>query len=357
MSPRVRKTLAQVGSFVLAGALLYLALRGVDLGTVAEALRQADYRWLAPLVVVVVTAHLLRAWRWQILLRALPGGPEGTRRASLKVAFYSVMIGYMVNYAAPRLGEVARTANLSARARLPFGGVFGTVVVERVLDVAVLAAALLSVPFFLAGRMAVLDELFLTPARARLGALPIGLMAALGVGVAALVAAIWYAAARHRRTAAFWQTRVRPALSSFKDGVLTLLRARRRGALLLSTLAMWACYLFMAYLPLVMLGMTGAYGLGLAEAWCLMALGALGVVVPSPGGTGSYHYITIQALVYLFGVPEAPAATYAVLAHGAQLVLYVTGGALVLLLQGTGLSALLRRPAAAPSADASQRDV
>ena len=81
-------------------------------------------------------------------------------------------------------------------------------------------------------------------------------------------------------------------------------RARRPVALVVSTVLMWLCYVLMAHLPFVMLGMTDAYGLTLLDTWAIMALGALGIVVPSPGGVGSYHYITIQTLVHLFAVDE-----------------------------------------------------
>src|SRR5690606_10998050 len=189
MSPRTRRALAQVGSFVLAGVLLYLALRGVDLGEVVVALRDADYTWLAPLVVIVVLSHVLRAIRWRALIEALP---ELERRAesrlpSIKEAFFSVMIGYMVNYAAPRLGEVARTANLSARSRISFSSLFGTVVVDRVLDVIVLLAAIVSVLFLLLDQIATIDRLFFAPIAERLGAIPAILIAGVAIAVGLLV--------------------------------------------------------------------------------------------------------------------------------------------------------------------------
>lgn len=67
-----RRRLFQIGSFVLAGGLLALALYGIDLTNIWEAFRQADYRWLPPLIVLVLGSNLLRAWRWQILIEALP---------------------------------------------------------------------------------------------------------------------------------------------------------------------------------------------------------------------------------------------------------------------------------------------
>jgi uncharacterized membrane protein YbhN (UPF0104 family) len=337
VTARTRRRLTQAGSFLLAGVLLWLALRGVDFRTVWDALRTADYRWLAPLALLMLASHLLRAWRWVLLLRATDA-PLDSRPATLLGAFYSVMIGYMINYAAPRLGEAARTANLSARTRRPFAGVFGTVVVERLLDTAVLVLALISTVFLLADQLGVLNERFLAPALARLDAVPVSRLVVAGVGALAAGALLTWGL-RQRR---LWADYVRPTLRSFRSGVLSLGRTGRPAALVVSTAGIWICYGLMAYLPLLILKMADPYDLSLLDGWCLMALGAIGVAIPSPGGTGSYHYITIQSLVWLFAVPRAPAATYAVLTHGAQLVVYVIVGFGCLLAQGRTLGDLWR---------------
>ena len=340
MSPRARRLLAQAGSFVLAGTLLYLALRGVDLSEVLGALKRANYAWLLPLIAVTLLSHLVRAWRWQILLAALP--EVESRRTSLTTAFSSVMIGYMVNYAAPRLGEVARTANLARRERIGFSAVFGTVFVERILDMLVLSGALVSVFFLLLDRFETVQELFIEPIYDQLGELPALAIAFAIVAVGLLVFLIFRQFLRSEDSAVrrLWDTKALPVLVSFKDGAMTLLRSRARVALIGSTILIWVLYLLMAHIPFVMLGIAGAYDISLADSWSIMLLGAIGVVIPSPGGTGSYHYITIQTLVHLFGVSAASAATYAVLTHAAQLVLYVIVGAGCLLLQGSRLSTI-----------------
>jgi hypothetical protein len=139
----------------------------------------------------------------------------------------------------------------------------------------------------------------------------------------------------------FWQRTLKPAVVSFNEGMGTLIHSPRRGAILVSTVGMWAGYLLMAYLPFKMLHLAEPYGIGIVDAWALMAIGALGILVPSPGGIGSYHYITEQALVHLYGVPAAEALTYAVLTHGAQLVFYTLAGGVAVLYQGTGLRPFL----------------
>jgi uncharacterized protein (TIRG00374 family) len=343
--PRLRRLLTQLGSFVLAGVLLYLALRGVDLDVVWEALREADYRWLLPLVAIVILSHWFRAWRWQMLLEALPADPDGAgrRRVSVKVAFYSVLIGYLVNYVAPRLGEIARATNLAAREKLPAGGVFGTVVVERLLDVLVLGLGLGSV-FLLVDEAAIVDELFIAPVTDAFGRLPALLLLGGVIGLSVLVALLfrWAVRREESRLHQAWAQRVRPGILSFKDGLGTLQRTGRPVALLVSTAGIWFCYLLMAHVPFIMFGMTEAFDVSLLDSWSIMILGAVGMSVPSPGGTGSFHYITVQTLVHLFGFDASEAFTYAVVTHGAMLVLYVLLGVVCIVLQGSSLGTVRR---------------
>ena len=360
-----RRIAVRIGSVALAGGLLVAALWGVDLAAAWAALQTADYRWLPPLGAVLLLAHLLRTWRWTIWLDALDveasgadndaDAPDaGARRrrpdaadasdaaapVAFADAFVALMTGYVVNYAAPRAGEVARTVHLAARTPLRAGQVFGTVVTERIVDVASLALALLSALALLLPRAATLRARFLAPVAARLEGLTDGggaWLAALAVALG-LAAAAWAVRRAVRREGSawrrLWRQRVLPALADLRDGLATLWTAPRRTAVVGATLGMWACYALMAYLPLVMLGLAGAHDLSLADAWTVMALGALGILVPAPGGIGAFHYVTILTLTALFDVPEADAASYAVLGHAAQMAFHLVVGGAGLLWQG-----------------------
>ena len=146
MTAHLNRILIYIASFALSGILLYLALRGVDVGELRSALQSAAYVWTLPLIAVILLSHAIRAWRWQILLDALPDRQRtgDLRSVSFKTAFLSVMIGYFVNFMAPRLGEVVRAANVSRQDGFRFSGVFGTVVVERILDIVVLLLGIFS---------------------------------------------------------------------------------------------------------------------------------------------------------------------------------------------------------------------
>ncbi len=310
-----------------------------------DAFRTAQYSWLIPLVVLVIVSNVMRVWRWQVLLRTLPDRayrePEqGPPPIRFMTAFASTMIGYMANYVAPRAGEFARTGHLALQYDLRFSSVFGTVVVERVLDTLVLGIALITGLWYVRDRL----PYFLEEAPLQLPHWfdDLAFWGSVGLAVIALVGmtAAWLFPRVAWRTRALYRLWIRPALLHFWDGIDTVRSSPHPWYLVISTIGMWGGYLLMAYIPFLMLGLADPYAIGLGDAWALMAIGALGLLVPAPGGLGSFHYITILALVYLYQMPEAPAASYAVLTHAAQLVFYTGAGALCLMWYGTGLRAL-----------------
>ncbi len=304
---------------------MYLALRGVDFGEVLEALRTANYVWLIPLAALTITSHLLRSWRWQILLQELPVNGRQPEPVRLYNAFTALIIGYFANYAAPRVGELVRSGLLARNEKLNVSGVIGTVVLERILDILVLIVCIAVTFLMMLDRSDVIHELFVEPLVAQWTRIPgYAIMFAAVAGIAAVVIAITVWKRSSRSTEG--HGRVRKLLDSFVDGLATLNRTKRKWAILASTILMWACYVVMTHLPFLILGMTGPFDISLIDSFYLMTLGAIGVAIPAPGGTGSYHYIAIQSLVHLFGVSQSPAATYAVLTHAAQLVLYAILG-------------------------------
>lgn len=345
MPQRLKTALAVLASFAFAGGLLYLAFRGVDFSSVGNALRTASYGWVVPLVVVSILAHLLRAWRWQMLMEALPdlaGNPS--ERISLRLAFYSVMIGYMVNYATPRLGEFVRAANVASRSSLRFAGVLGTIVVERIVDLIALVTALLIVVVVFRSRLNAIGSLLWTNLSETVASTSPAMRWSLVVAVLIVIAGGIYVlrAIQKSRGEDFTEGggRLIGIIRSFRDGLFSLFRVRQRVGVTLTTVGIWSCYVLMADIPLRMLGLTRQYSLGLADSLALMSVGAIGMSFPSPGGTGSFHYITVQTLLHLFSMPETTAATYAIVAHAAQLILVCVVGFICVIVQGTSFRAL-----------------
>ena len=107
---------------------LYMALRGLNLALVWEVMKQANYWWIIPGVLVYFVAVWLRTWRWHYMLRQFKPVP-------VKRLFPVVCIGYAGNNIYPaRAGEVIRSYVLKKNEDIPISGSLATVLVERIFD-------------------------------------------------------------------------------------------------------------------------------------------------------------------------------------------------------------------------------
>jgi uncharacterized protein (TIRG00374 family) len=123
---------------------LWLTLRGKDLGGIWMAMRQADYRLLPAYVAILLAIHLVRTWRWGILLEPVARIPFGRLNAVSAVGFMALMILPF------RLGEFARPYLVAERPNLRVSSALSSIVVERVVDGIftglLLVVALLGIP-------------------------------------------------------------------------------------------------------------------------------------------------------------------------------------------------------------------
>lgn len=339
MKPTTRTWLVRGGSFLLAGGLLYLALRGVDFEAVGTALARVNWWWLVPMAAAILLSHWLRAVRWRILLHTLAGTPASSRLVTDRLAFMATMIGYMANYAGPRLGEFVRGGAVAARTDLRFSAVFGTIVVERVLDTATLAVTLLTVPLIFGSELLRVWDMLWQPVSGLIAGLSATLWILIGLAVfGAIAAAVWLIIPvfKSREEVGNEKDQSAPVriLLAFRSGFGSLARTGRPVSIIVLTAAIWFLYGVVAWIPFIMLDLAGPYGIGLLEGWGLMQIGAIGVVIPSPGGIGSYHYIMIETLEILYAMPETAAATYALLVHTGQMLLYIAVGFVAILILG-----------------------
>jgi len=113
---------------VISLSFLGYALSKVDFNEVAAAFSKANYLWTIPMMLSVIITMLIRAARWQWLVKPI-------RSLSVNTLYSSVMIGFMANNLLPaRIGEVVRAVSLSRRCSLSKSAVFATVVAERAFD-------------------------------------------------------------------------------------------------------------------------------------------------------------------------------------------------------------------------------
>ena len=84
--------------------LSFSGLRDNEIEKLRLSFINANYWWLLLSVLLGILSHIIRAFRWTMLARPMGYQPK------LSNSFYAVMIGYLVNYGVPRLGEISRCA-------------------------------------------------------------------------------------------------------------------------------------------------------------------------------------------------------------------------------------------------------
>ena len=304
---------AALGLLISVVALI-LVIRNVDVAAAWDALRNANPAWVALLVLFVLGDILLRALRWQVLLKPVAKVPFTPVLASL-------LVGYLANNVLPaRLGEIVRSHDLGERTGISRSTILGTIVIERVVDtmvvvsIAALAILVLSVRGIVASAVLV------------------------GFAVTALlVVAIAVGMAAHRLPGA---DRVRTWLDRWPSIHRTLIRLRAGLAVAgnLRTMALAVLLTIASWSLTVLAFAAGAQAVGIEPTMgqaALLAAGTnLATAIPAaPGYVGTFELavVTIAASV---GIPSDQALAFGILVHLTVLLITSAGGAIAFMLGG-----------------------
>ena len=126
---RPRRGWSWIVSTLLAGVLLYFALRGVEWRRVGQMIASADWNLLLLSAAIAFFNFLMRALRWRILLNA-------AESLSVGEVYWANIAGYLGNqYLPARAGELIRTVLISNRSSLSKTYVLTTALGERLMDV------------------------------------------------------------------------------------------------------------------------------------------------------------------------------------------------------------------------------
>lgn len=311
MNKKTKTTLNTLVFLSIGIALFYWAISKVGIEQLVSDIKDANYQWIALAMVCGVLSHLGRSLRWNLLLE--PMGYKASEAAS----FHAVIIGYLVNMVAPRVGEVTRPAVLSRAEDIPFNKLVGTVVVERIVDL--LITILIAVVIFFVQFHFISDfvqELMAGSSTQQLLLYGLVVLAVLTVFILAIV---------YRR----FIYRL-PIISRFKEflegvvqGIQTILSLKRKGLFIFYSLFIWVMYFMMPFL--VFFALEGTAHLGVSAGLTVLLFGTFAMIVPVPGGLGTFEVIVPAALA-LYGIAEGVGETYAVLTHAVQVLLILVVG-------------------------------
>lgn len=281
--------------------LVALFLRGIDLQEAWQAVLNADLGWLAAAVTMTMATHLVRAWRWQVLL-----APLG--HVSFRTSFRATVMGFAANLLLPaRAGEFLRAYVIARYERVSAPSAFATVIVERLLDLVTVLILFACGVLFSGVDVGQANE-------------AAGWIAA---GGAAGSLGILFVLAGHPervgRVADRLSSRLPARLAGMVGGLartltegLKVMRSPWHFAVALA----WSIPVWLSIASGILFT-SWAFDLNLTAIGSFLVVGYLtvGVTVPTPGSVGGFHIFYKRALTTLFGASESAAGAAGIVLH------------------------------------------
>jgi len=320
----LRKSLIQTIKFliflVIGIILLWLAFRNVETRKLIAGLQDADYKWVILSVIFGLFAYLSRTRRWVLLIKPLGYNP------SFKNSFFSLMTGYLANLALPRLGEITRCVALGKKEKIPVDQLFGTVVIERTIDL----ISLLSITVALVLQRGeqinqFLKVSILIPLQQKVfsmfGFTWLVWLVLLIVMILALFLLVKF---RHRLRKIRFFAKIIDMVKGFVNGLKTIIHLKNKWEFIFHTVFIWFNYTLMTWIVVYAIDSTSH--LTFSDSIFLLVIGGLAMSAPVQSGLGAFHYIISRGLAFVKGVKIEDGLVYAFLTHESQLIFVVIVG-------------------------------
>lgn len=304
--------------FILGIVLFWLVYKDQDINRIKSILsNEVNYFWIVVSVFLGLLSHISRSIRWNLIIEPLGHKPR------LLNTFLSVMIGYLMNLALPRMGEISKCGVLSRYEKIPFTKLIGTVVLERLIDVLVLLLLLMIVVITQFGQ--VMEFLNNNPeVQDKLGKIidsPI-----LPIGLVLLFLIVWFT--RHKIKGSGMVKKGIGILNQFAEGFKSIRNIKNKGAFIFHSLFIWLLYYLMLYCVFFSFEFTSH--LTPLAGLTIFVLGSFGMLAPVQGGIGAWHFMVIEGLS-LYGIDKADGKVFALVAHGSTTIMLILLGLISLL--------------------------
>lgn len=317
MSRRLKQVLNIVVFMGIGLLLIWLANKDMtaqDKADIVAAFKRANYWLVLPAMVIGVFSHLFRAARWKLLIEPLGYHPR------LSNAFFSVMIGYLVNLGVPRVGEISRCAVLARYEKIPAEKLIGTLIAERAVDVVCLLLLILAT---ILSQLSLLGDLFHEKVemlqRKIDNANSTQWIIAMVVLILVVVILRWLFRKLGQTKFAM---KIKMMARGVLEGLLSIGKMKNKWGFIAYTLLIWGAYFSMLYCGFFCLAETSH--LGLKAAMAVLSMGSIGMIV-TPGGIGAYPPL-VQETLLLYQIPAIIGKAFGWIIWLAQTVLIITLG-------------------------------
>lgn len=279
----LKSILTIVISLAFAGFFLWFALKGLDFKVIQKSLAKANYWWVLFAACFGIAAYWFRAIRWNLMLE--PMGHHISNSNSL----WSISFGYLMNLTIPRSGEVARATALYGVERIPVDQSFGTIILERVVDL-VCMLCFLGLTLIFKG-----DVISSVYESSGADFNPNKIFFIIGI---LLLGAVLFFMFKKRLANVPVLDKIIKFIDGILDGLTSVFKLKQKGKFILYTLGIWVSYYFAAYLVCFALPETSDFTFD--DGFLILVVGTFGMIIPASGGIGAFNLAMKYGFMALF---------------------------------------------------------
>ena len=309
-------------SFLFAFFIIYLLFRNQDPVELFREISEVKIGWVMLSMVFGAWSYIIRGLRWIVLIEALG------YKSSKKNSIISVSVGYFTNLFIPRAGELSRCTTLNQTEDIPINKLFGTILIERVIDVIFLFSFMILTLLLKFPDIISLYNRVQEQSDGRNNYYKILLF----LSVILLLIILYHFLKKRIKRLSFYK-QVKDFFVGLKEGFKSINNIKRKSTFWVQTFSIWIMYFLMTYVCFFCMDDTSR--LGISDGLFLLVLGGVGMLIPTPGGIGSYHVIVMIGLTVLgVGfinldstiVDYNPALLFPTIMHAAQTLVAIIMG-------------------------------
>ena len=303
-----------IGSLLFGALLIFLLVRlvfgeGFDWGEVLRLIGQADPGFLLLAFIAYYATFPIRGFRWRYVLA------RSGMRVRFRDATEILFLSWFVNCLVPaKLGDLYRAYLLRGNYGASISRTVGSVFIERIADIIIIAALALSAGFwsFRGRSRPEIDALFL-----------IGFV--ISIGLVVLIVALRFFGAHLNR---WLPERIGELWDRFQEGSTGALGVRSVPVILFLTTVIWLLEGARLYFVIRALALPEV-GLGISASVFVALAAALLTAIPlTPAGFG-FVEAGIIGVLFLYGVAQEPAAAVALVDRGLTIITVIILGGIL----------------------------
>lgn len=271
--------------------------------------KNANYNIVFLAIIIAFIGNAARAYRWKYMLNHL--GYNSTFANN----FMAVNIGYLLNIAIPKSGEVSRALIVKKYNNIPFDKGFGTIIAERIIDMIVLLFIML-IAFLMQFQIIkqfILDKISLQ-----------NLIIFSSIGIIGLITFFSIYKYSKLKIVSLFKEKI----SGLKEGLLSIVHMKTKWEYFFYTIIIWGSYIIMFYTAIFVIPETSHLTIG--AVIISFVVGSIAIAFTN-SGFGSYPFLISKVLIF-YSVAETAGNAFGWIIWTSQMFLVLFLGLLSFLL-------------------------